>query len=73
MSHNRFTDILRFIRFDNITREDRKSCDKIARIRSVTDAFGRNFRESFNSSNEGTIDEELMTFHGRRLFQSLYF
>ena len=37
MSHNRFKDILRFIRFDdNTTREERKSCDKLAVILSVT-------------------------------------
>ncbi|XP_071051100.1 piggyBac transposable element-derived protein 4-like [Onthophagus taurus] len=70
MARDRFKDILRFIRFDNTeTREDRKKVDKLAPIREVSDMFAANCRESYEASNTGTVDEQLVTYRGRCPFK----
>ncbi|XP_071055156.1 piggyBac transposable element-derived protein 4-like [Onthophagus taurus] len=61
MSPNRYCDILRFLRFDDIsTRTERKSLDKLAPIRDVVDNFTKNCRDSYCPSAFGTIDEQLV-------------
>ena len=42
MSRNRFTDILRYIRFDDsVTREERKVKNKLTPLREVTNIFSK--------------------------------
>ncbi|CAK9809224.1 PiggyBac transposable element-derived protein 4 [Anthophora quadrimaculata] len=66
MSRNIFTDILRYIRFDDsVTREARKTDDKLAPIRHVTDIFVENCKSCYNASDIGCVDEQLVTFRGR--------
>ncbi|XP_030749217.1 piggyBac transposable element-derived protein 5-like [Sitophilus oryzae] len=70
MSRNRFSDILRHLRFDDLsTRAERKEQDKLAPIREITDIFAKNCRESYKPSAFGTIDEQLVTFRGRCSFK----
>lgn len=70
MSRNRFTDILRHLRFDDLsTRAERKEKDKLAPIREITEIFAENCRESYKPSAFGTIDEQLVTFRGRCSFK----
>lgn len=70
MSKNRFSDILRHLRFDDLsTRAERKEQDKLAPIREITDIFAKNCRESYKPSAFGTIDEQLVTFRGRCSFK----
>lgn len=70
MSRNRFIDILRFIRFDDLnTRVQRKEQDKLAPLRDIADIFAKNCRESYCPSACGTIDEQLVSFRGRCPFR----
>lgn len=70
MSRNRFSDILRHLRFDDLsTRAERKEQDKLAPIRDITEIFAKNCRESYKPSSFGTIDEQLVTFRGRCAFK----
>ncbi|KOC58802.1 hypothetical protein WH47_04081 [Habropoda laboriosa] len=58
MSRDRFTDILRYIRFDDTaTCEARKTDDKLAPIRHVTDTFIKNCKSCYNASDIGCVDE----------------
>ncbi|CAK9827526.1 PiggyBac transposable element-derived protein 4 [Anthophora retusa] len=70
MSRDRFTDILRYIRFDHsATREARKMDDKLAPIRHVTDTFVKNCKSCYNASDIGCVDEQPVTFRGRCSFK----
>ncbi|CAK9816178.1 PiggyBac transposable element-derived protein 4 [Anthophora plagiata] len=70
MSRDRFTDILRYIRFDDTaTREARKTDDKLAPIRHITDTFVKNYKSCYNASDIGCVDEQLVTFRGRCSFK----
>lgn len=70
MSRDRFTNILRFLRFDDFqTREERKMTDKLAALRTITNILTRNCRDNYRASNVGTIDEQLVTFRGRCPFK----
>lgn len=70
MSCDRFKDISKFIRFDDITtRADRKVIDKLAPLRDVTNIFAANCREAYSATNAGTVDEQLVTFRGRCPFK----
>ncbi|XP_071054434.1 piggyBac transposable element-derived protein 4-like [Onthophagus taurus] len=70
MSRNRYCDILRFLRFDDIsTRTERISLDKLAPIRDVVDNFTKNCRDSYCPSAFGTIDEQLVSYRGRCPFK----
>ncbi|XP_043257548.1 piggyBac transposable element-derived protein 4-like [Colletes gigas] len=65
MSCDRFKDILKYIRFDDrTTRPERKINDKLAALRDVTNIFAVNCRESYDATNAGTVDEQLVTFRG---------
>lgn len=70
MSRNRFTDILRYIRFDDsATREERKAKDKLAPLRDVTNIFTRNCKNCYSATEAGCVDEQLVTFRGRCSFK----
>ncbi|XP_017796105.1 PREDICTED: uncharacterized protein LOC108577462 [Habropoda laboriosa] len=70
MSRDRFSDILKHIRFDDyITREDRKAIDKLAPLRAISNIFIKNCRDSYSASSIGTVDEQLVTFRGRCSFK----
>ncbi|CAK9810838.1 PiggyBac transposable element-derived protein 4 [Anthophora plagiata] len=66
MSPDRFVNILRYIRFDeSTTREERKSSNKLAPLQEITNIFSQNCRDSYNATDFGCVDEQLMTFRGR--------
>ncbi|CAK9834292.1 PiggyBac transposable element-derived protein 4 [Anthophora retusa] len=70
MSRDRFTNILKYIRFDeSATRDERKSTDKLAPLRQVVHVFTENCKKSYNATNTGCVDEQLMTFRGRCSFK----
>ena len=70
MSHNRFADILRYIRFDDsATREERKVKDKLAPLREVRNIFSQNCKDCYDATEVGCVDEQLVTFHGRCSFK----
>ncbi|XP_076666512.1 piggyBac transposable element-derived protein 4 isoform X1 [Andrena cerasifolii] len=70
MSRDRFIDILRYMRFDDtVTRAERKSNDKLAPLRTVTDIFVQNCKDSYHATNAGCIAEQLVTFRGRCSFK----
>ena len=73
MSRGRFTDILRYMRFDDsATREDRKSSDKLAPLRDITNIFSKNCEESYDATGVGCVDEQLVTFRGRCYLQRIH-
>ena len=74
MSRERFKEILRFIRFDNIeTRETRlnrnpetqKPRNKLAAIDELLSKFNKNIQECYNPGPVACIDEQLQPFRGR--------
>lgn len=70
MSRDRFIDILRYMRFDDtVTRAERKSNDKLAPLRTVTDIFVQNCKDSYHATSAGCIAEQLVTFRGRCSFK----
>lgn len=70
MSRDRFTDILKYLRFDDTaTRVERKSNDKLAPLRHITNIFVQNCQDSYEASGIGCIDEQLVAFRGRCSFK----
>ncbi|CAK9801677.1 PiggyBac transposable element-derived protein 4 [Anthophora quadrimaculata] len=70
MSRDRFTNILKYIRFDeSATRDERKSTDKLAPLRQIVNVFTENCKKSYSATNTGCVDEQLMTFRGRCSFK----
>lgn len=67
MSRNRFSYILRCLRFDIRDARDRQ--DKFSPIRTVFEEIVTKFRSSFIPGPECTVDEQLVTFRGRCPFK----
>lgn len=66
MSLERFRFLLRNLRFDDkITREDRRTVDKLAAIREFFDKFTAELPKHYSMSHFTTIDEMLLGFRGR--------
>ena len=70
MSFNRFSLLLKCLRFDNIeTRQNRRVSDKLAAIRDVFQIFLANCQRNYSVSEYCTIDEQLVAFRGRCSFR----
>uniref|UniRef100_A0A1B6MTB6 PiggyBac transposable element-derived protein domain-containing protein n=1 Tax=Graphocephala atropunctata TaxID=36148 RepID=A0A1B6MTB6_9HEMI len=70
MSLKRFKLLLRALRFDDIrTREQRKTTDKLAPVRSIINQFVNHCQENYVVSEFVTIDEMLASFRGRCSFR----
>ena len=70
MSRNRFTDILRYLRFDNrATREERRATDKLAAFRDFWTLFQAQLRKFNIPGTDLCVDEQLMAFRGRCPFR----
>ncbi|GLV43796.1 hypothetical protein CBL_11624 [Carabus blaptoides fortunei] len=65
MSRNRFTEILRFLRFDDIaTRSERKQTGKLAPIREVTDILAKNWKAGeIEERNQGLQAVKTLASH----------
>lgn len=69
ISINRFWNILRFIRFDDITtREERQQTDKAAPIRNLWLMLNSNLQKYYRPSENLTVDEQLFPYRGRTKF-----
>jgi len=72
MSFQRFTNILRALRFDNkATRTERIATtgNQAAAVQEMFDIFLISCRSSYNCGPSVTIDEQLISFHGRCRFR----
>ena len=70
MSRNRFTDILRYLRFDNrATREERRATDKLATFRDFWTLFQAQLRKFYIPGTDLCVDEQLVAFRGRCPFR----
>ena len=70
MSRNRFTDILRYLRFDNrATREERRATDKLAAFRDFWTLFQAQLRKFYIPGTDLCVDEQLVAFRGRCSFR----
>ena len=70
MSRNRFTDILRYLRFDNrATREERRATDKLAAFRDFWTLFQAQLRKFYIPGTDLCVDEQLVAFRGRCPFR----
>lgn len=70
MSIKRFRFLTRCIRFDNIhTREERKTQDNLAAIRTILDMFVTNCNTYFAPAENVTLDEMLVPYRGRCRFR----
>lgn len=67
MARNRFTELLRYLRFD--CRSERNSQDKFAPLRQVFEEIVTKFRANYSSGSELTVDEQLVSFRGRCPFK----
>ena len=63
MSCNRFTSLLRCLRFDK--RADRNVNDKFASVGNVFEMMVSKFRSSYRPGISITVDEQMVTFRGR--------
>lgn len=63
MSRNRFTDLLRCIRFD--VRSERDTNDRFSPTRKFFELIVTKFRSSYRLGVNVTVDEQLVTFRGR--------
>ncbi|CAF1937032.1 unnamed protein product [Rotaria magnacalcarata] len=66
MSSYRFRDLLRFLRFDDRQRRDKS--DRLAPIWFILECFTQQLPRHFTSSENLTIDEQLVPFRGRCSF-----
>ena len=66
-SRNRFTQLLRFLRFDD--KERRNKNDKFSPIRKIFDEIVAKFKSAYSASESLTVDEQLVTFRGRCPFK----
>lgn len=70
MSRNRFSFLLRCLRFDDIRdRASRREFDKFAPIRNVFEIINNNFSKYFIPSEYLTVDEQLLAFRGNCPFR----
>ena len=70
MNRNRFSVIMRALRFDNIeTREERRVVDKLAPIRKIIDDFNIQLNKFYTAGDFCTIDEMLQAFRGKCSFR----
>lgn len=70
MARDRFVDILRFIRFDDLTtRTDRRKLDKLAAFRNVFEKFVVHCKKHYSPNSHLTIDEQLVAFRGKCPFR----
>ena len=70
MSFQRFTMIMKFLRFDNKQdRQQRKGRDKMTHVRELWELFIQRCRTCYNPSDNCTIDEQLVGFRGRCPFR----
>lgn len=70
MSRNSFTQLLRFLRFDDkTTRSTRRQKDKLAPIRDLWERVNTNLLKFYLLGNNLTIDEQLVPFRGRVSFR----
>ena len=68
-SHNRFLQLLNFLRFDDKeTRSARRSRDVFAPFRDFWDVFAKNLSDHYIPGPFITIDEQLVPFRGRCSF-----
>ena len=71
MSLQRFTMIMKFLRFDNKeTRPERKERDKMAPIRDLWEQFVQRCRMCYVPGPNCTIDEQVVGFRGRCPFRT---
>ena len=69
MARNKFTEILKFLRFDDKdTRESRRASDKFAPIRSLWNTVMDNCQKCFFPNGSVTIDEQLFSCKSRCSF-----
>lgn len=70
MSLQRFTMIMRFLRFDDrTTRIERRERDKFAPIREIWEIFMQHCRQYYQPGQYCTVDEQLVGFRGRCPFR----
>ena len=70
MSRNRFTDILKFMRFDDKTsRPQRQQTDKLAAFADIWAMFVNQLPKYYIPGTDLCIDEQLVAFRGRALFR----
>lgn len=70
MSYNRFSFLLKCLRFDDInTRETRKATDRFAPIRNIFMIFNNHCLANYSLNENFTIDEQLLKFRGRCIFR----
>lgn len=66
MSRNRFVFLINNLRFDSLlSRNDRSARDRLAPIREIFEYFVQNCQNIYNSTENLTLDEELIAFRGR--------
>lgn len=69
MSHKRFLQISRFIRFDDgRTRPFRQASDKAAPIRDIWNYLNENLAKNYEPGAAITVDEQLFPYRGRTKF-----
>lgn len=69
MSLKRFSDISRYIRFDQqASREKRCATDKAAPISEIFEMLNANLRQNYRPRENITVDEQLFPFRGRTKF-----
>lgn len=70
MSRNRFSKILAYMRFDDLTTRDvRRENDKLAAMREIFEMFVRHCKENYTPGLHLTVDEQLIAFRGKCPFR----
>ena len=70
MSRSRFTEILKYLRFDNrATREERRAEDKLAAFRDFWTLFQAQLPKFYVPGTDLCVDEQLVAFRGRCPFR----
>ena len=70
MSRSRFTEILKYLRFDNrVTREERRAEDKLAAFRDFWTLFQAQLPKFYVPGTDLCVDEQLVAFRGRCPFR----
>ena len=72
MSRDHFVDILRYIRFDPLTREERKADDKLAPLRDITNIFVKNCKDRYNSIEIGFVKRKISFISRLLLLQGIH-
>lgn len=69
MSHKRFIQLFRYIRFDSSrTREFRQKTDKAAPIRDIWNFLNENLAKNYDPHENVTVNEQLFPYRGRTKF-----